>query len=422
MKVELNLPKGSKQRLFLDFLNSQLRRRTSGYTGAYGYSDDGTFESTITGPFSIDQEEVPITWRIVKSAEGILLYIEAICAEENSSEVNWETATQQFINSVFAATLAERKNKYFRRFFFNYIGTQIDGEYWLQKTRFAPVWPDDDQPHLINAERVVSIDIEVDAIDEMDAMALAGEIAKRQAARLSLLLNVGLYQTSSNSVWVIPSKEIKTAEKAERLQRGFWGFGPQLTEMPKKGTICPLGKYAGSFTACYRIAGELLSLPPQARKILKAIDSSDLPILDSFDRSARLYQVAAVVGAQFPSVGLAYRVAAVEAISKADQSCHGFSEFVRKYVRSVSNIDSLLEYLYGSVRSAHFHAGSFPLGEFDGDRFFDPLMDSEQIQNTQIHRMCFDITREAIVNWISDLLPDEQADIEMIDGCKDNNG
>lgn len=404
MKVELNLPKGSKQRLFLDFLNSQLRQRTSGYSGSAGYKEDGTFESTITGPFSIDQEKLTITWRLVKSADGTLQYIEANCEAETISDIKWENAAQEFINSVFSATLAERKNKFFKRFFFSYIGPQLDGEYWLHGVRFSPAWPDDDQPHLINAERIVSIDIEIDAIDEMDAMSLASEISRRQAARLSLLLNEGLYQTSSSFVWVIPSNRGNPTDKSERLHRGFFGLGPQLTEMPKKGKVCPLGKYAGSLTARYRVAGELLSLPPEARKILNAIDSSDLAIIDSFDRAARLYQIAAVVGSQFPSVGLAYRVAAVEAISKADTSCNGFSDFMRKYVRSVSNIDSLLEYLYGSVRSAHFHAGSFPLGEFDGDRFFDPLMDSEDIKNSQIHRMCFDITREAIINWVSDLL------------------
>ncbi len=421
MKVELNLPKGNRQRLFLDYLNSQLRARTSGYSGSAGYGDGGSFESTITGPFSIDQEEVPITWRVVKSIEGELLYVEAICAEESPSVANWEIATQEFINSVFSATIAERKNKYFRRFFFNYIGTQIDGEYWLHGIRFAPVWPDDDQPHLINAERVVSIDIEVDAIDEMDAMALAEEIARRQAARLSLLLNVGLYQSSSSARWVIPSKDNRPSEKSERLQLGFWGLGPQLTDMPKKGVVCPLGKYSGSLTARYRVAGELLSLPPQARKILKTIDSSDLSIADPFDCAARLYQVAAAVGSQFPSVGLAYRVAAVEAISKADQSCNGFSEFVRKYVRSVDHINPLLEYLYGSVRSAHFHAGSFPLGEFEANRFSDPLMDDEKINTSHMHRMCFEVTREAIVNWITDLLPPEQSEIKSLKVIQDEN-
>ena len=88
--------------------------------------------------------------------------------------------------------------------------------------------------------------------------------------------------------------------------------------MPEKGEQCPLGAYKGSLAARYRIAGELLSLPAQARSILRGIDDVDHPLVaNAFDCGARLYQVAAVCGRFFPSVGLAYRVAAVEAV------CHG---------------------------------------------------------------------------------------------------
>lgn len=272
--------------------------------------------------------------------------------------------------------------------------------------RFAPAWPEDDQPHLINAERVVSFDMAIDAIDGMDAMSLAEETARRQAARISLLLDVGLYRSAAQSRWVIPVTDERPADKSVRLQLCFSGHGPHLTEMPKKGSVCPLGKYAGSLTARYRVADQLLSFPPQARRILRVIDDAIPVVTDSFDRGARLHQVASVVGSQYPSVGLAYRVAAVEAISKADSDCKGFSDFIRKYAKPVANTDSLLDYMYGTARSAHFHAGEFPLGEFGTQRFFDPLMDSDYVQQSHIHRMCFETIQEAIVNWIFDLLPD----------------
>ena len=406
MKIDLNLPRGDRQRVFLDHLNSQLRSRTSGYSGSASYREDGLFESSVTGPFLVDQEQVPLTWRVVKSPDGSLLFIEAERADDTTCQTKWEHAAYEFVTSVLSAALAERRNRFFRRVFFNYVGVQLDGEYWLPGMRFAPAWPEDDQPYLINAERVVSIDMAIDAIDDMDAMSLAEETARRQAARISLLLDVGLYRTTSQSKWVIPITDDRPADKSVRLQLGFWGHGPQLTEMPKKGNICPLGKYSGSLTARYRVAGQLLSFPPQARKILRAIDDATPVVTDSFDRSARLHQVALVIGNQYPSVGLAYRVAAIEAISKADSECKGFSDFIRKYAKSMTNTDALLDYMYGTARSAHFHAGEFPLGEFGTQRFFDPLMDSDYVQQSHVHRMCFEIIREAIVNWIFDLLPD----------------
>jgi hypothetical protein len=191
--------------------------------------------------------------------------------------------------------------------------------------------------------------------------------------------------------------------------------------MPKKGSVCPLGKYSGSLAVQYRRFGELLSLPSQARKILRTVDAATPGVTDSFDRGARLYQVGAVVGRQFPSAGLAYRVAAVEAISKADTSCKGFNDFMRRYVKSKPNSNELFEYLYGIARSGHFHAGEFPLWEFEMPRAFDPLMDSDFVQKSENQLMCFEITREAIVNWISDLLPDVQENEDADDGGRITN-
>jgi len=407
MKVDLNLSRGSKQRLFLDNLNSQLRARTAGYSGGAGYRADGLFESSVTGPFLVDQEQVPLIWRIVKSPDGTLLFVEAELSNDAPARTDWEHAAYEFIISVFSAALSERRSKFFRRVFFNYIGVQLDGEYWLPGLRFAPAWPDDDQPYSIVSERVISMDMLVDAIDGMDATALAEEIARRQAARISLLLNVGLYRTThAQTRWVIPVVDDHPAEKSQRFQLGFFGYGSQLTELPKKGSVSPLGQYAGSLAASNSFLGQLLSLPPQARRILRAVDNAAPAVTDSFDRGARLHQVAAVVGQQFPSVGLAYRVAAVDAISKADPTCKGFSDFVRKFARSRPNTDVLLDYLWGTVRSGHFHAGEFPLGEFDTNRFFDPLLDPDSLEQSRIHTMCFELTREAIVNWIFELLPD----------------
>jgi hypothetical protein len=158
------------------------------------------------------------------------------------------------------------------------------------------------------------------------------------------------------------------------------------------------------------VAGELQSLPKEARKILRGIDKSEPAIADAFDRGARLYQVASVCGHLFPSVGLAYRVAAVEAISSADQYCKGFSEFMRKHLASRPGLDSILSYLYGYARSGHFHGGAFPMGEFERHQYFDPLMDTESVERDSIHRACYEITREAIVNWMQTMVPEEPED------------
>jgi hypothetical protein len=113
-----------------------------------------------------------------------------------------------------------------------------------------------------------------------------------------------------------------------------------------------------------------------------------------------LYQVAKVVEPRFPSVALAYRVAAVDAICTTQPGRKGLKDFVRSHVKPRPNLEAIVEYLYDSVRSAHFHDGAFPLGEYAAIRFFDPLMDPEKAEMSELHRACRELMREAIINWL----------------------
>lgn len=407
MDIPLNLQSGHRQRDFLDYLNSALRARMTNFGGRAGRLDDGRLFSSVAGPFPVNAGHVNLTWTLYKSQAGDLTHLSVEPIDPELNSLDWKTAAYEFTNSVLAATLAERKGAFFRRTLFFYLGPNLDGEYWLPGFRFAPALPDDPEPHLINAERAVCIDQVVHAIDDMQAHALAEEAARRQAARLSLLLNVGLYRQDQAMRWVWPVTDGQPATSSIRLHTSFNHPSVIATEMPQKGKLCPLGGYTGSLAARYRVAGELQSLPREARKILKGIDQADPLVADAFDRGSRLYQVASVCGQSFPSVGLAYRVAAVEAISASDTTVNGFSEFMRKYVKSTNDIEGLLQYLYGPVRSGHFHAGGFPMGEFSRQRYFDPLMDMDSVNMDSVHRACYELTREAIVNWMQLMVPEE---------------
>ena len=400
MKIPLNLPRNSAQQDFLDFLNSELRARMLSFSGSAGF-DDEVFHSTVSGPFSLDQDSVHLSWRLEKDLDGTLLSIRVAAEDSSDSSSAWETAARELVTSVLAATLADTRKKYFRRSLFFYIGPQLDGEYWLPTYRFAPAYPDDPDPYLINAERVVSIDQEVEAIDKIHAIAIADEASRRHAARLTLLLNTALYRGDNNHRWVYPITDGGKVEKSERYQLAFVHPDIHLAEMPKKGVQCTLGKYEGSLAARYRVAGDLLSLPPEARRVLRNVDAAEPRVSNAFDCGARLYQVAAVCGAYFPSVGLAYRVAAVDAVRQADGSCGSFSEFMRKHVANQPNLEEILEYLFSTVRSAHFHGGQFPVGEYGRQFTFDPFMNAEAVQRDALHRTCHELTREAIVSWIN---------------------
>lgn len=407
MDIQLDLASGPRQRNFLDYLNSALRARMPSHSGTAGGSPDGTFFSQVTGSFPIDQGHVELTWRLQKNADGTLTSLSVEATGGGVSPQSWQTAAYEFATSVLSATLAEKRQRFYRRSFFFYIGPQLDGEYWLPGYRFAPAFPADPAPHQINAERVVSIDQNIGAIDDMHSFALAEESSRRHAARLSLLLNVGLYRQEHSMRWVLPTTDGQPASQSVRCHLMFHHPDIALAAVPEKGTACSLGSYTGSLAARYRVAGELQSLPREARKILRGVDRANPIVADAFDRGARLYQVASVCGHLFPSVGLAYRVAAVEAISGADKTCNGFSEFMRKYITSRTDIDSILAYLYGYARSGHFHGGVFPMGEFTRVGHFDPLMDMDSVERDSVHRACYELTREAIVNCMQSVVPPE---------------
>jgi hypothetical protein len=411
MLIPLNLPPGERQQEFLDYLNSALRPRFNSFEGSAGYRSDERFESTVTGEFDLGTAKIPLTWRLLRSVDGQTLEcLEVVASDVAPPESEWETAASQFVTGVLSAALAARRSSFFQRVMFSYIGVQLDGEYWLPGFRFAPIDPNDPDPALINAERVVVFDMNIEAVDHFHANALADEAARRNAARISLLLNVGLFR-SDNTVktWVLsPEGHFRS----QRLQVGFFSPEATINAMPSKAEICPLGKYQGSLKALIRFAGTPMSLPPEARRILRGVDLAPTDVRLAFDRGARLHQVGAVIGRTFPSAGLAYRVAALDAISQAHGQKRVLTEFVRKYTREPSLADGVVDYLWGSIRSAHFHGGEFPLGEFSPARLMDPLMGVESTNQQNLQLFIYPLIREVIVRWIYDQLAGTVSHVE----------
>ncbi len=404
MRIELGLAPGPKARSFADYLNAGLRAELSGYSASASFAQDGSFVSAVTGAISVHGQQQVLSWSLSKGPDGTLAGIE-VQASDGQTEGPWIVAAHRIVTSALAAALSERVQRFFRRRFLFYIGPQLDGEYWLPGLRLAPAWPDDPQPHLINAERVLAVDTDFDAIDDMHAHAVSQEMTRRTAARLSLLLDVGLYEPPLNQIWVFEDDPQTGQMTSSRRQPGFTRPDIIVTKMPEKGETCPPGRYSGSLKATFRVAGEALSLPPEARRILRGVDSQGPSVSDAFDRCARLYHVALVVGAQFPSVALAYRVAAIDAVVQGNPQFAGFSDFVRKNVQPRDGLEAALDFLYASCRSAHFHGGHFPMGEYARPHWFDPMMDPSDVGTWEISRTAHQLVREAIVAWLYSVTP-----------------
>src|SRR5207237_1933988 len=103
------------------------------------------------------------------------------------------------------------------------------------------------------------------------------------------------------------------------------------------------------------INNDNLALPLETRPIIRAIDKADLRVRDAADNCARLYQVALVTGGRYPSVDLAYRIAAVETLAQSEHS--SLSDFVRSHTSESQDLDNHLTFVYRSVREGDLHVG-----------------------------------------------------------------
>ena len=132
---------------------------------------------------------------------------------------------------------------------------------------------------------------------------------------------------------------------------------------------------------------------------------------DAFDHGARLYQVASVVAGLFPSL-LAWRIASPRSKPSVApiRSTMGSARSCDTIWVGPKTSNRICNTAYGDIRSAHFHGGEFPLGEFDRNRAFEPFMDPEKAERSMLHRWCYQVTREAIINWIASVVPDVPPD------------
>ncbi len=122
MEIGLNIPRGQRQQEFVDYLNSALRQRIASSKGSAGINEEGLFESTVEGPFSIDQTLFRLTWRLTKDPKGTLLKLVIESADPSVAESNWKTAVYEFVTSVLPTALAEkRRNSSGDRFSFTSV-------------------------------------------------------------------------------------------------------------------------------------------------------------------------------------------------------------------------------------------------------------------------------------------------------------
>lgn len=400
--LEVSLPSGPRQALFLEHFRALLPELFRTYTGQGSKEPtSGIQRRQFDGEVLVAPSQMQPT-RIVLdfTPDGALPSIVALCQPPVVDAHSWHITLSQFFNRVLTSAFADRKSRFVQRAVLQYVGPALDGEYWFGGVRVAPADPHDSDPAVQNFERAVAIDAEIAAVDVHAAQAISTFRAAELGTKLSFLTDVRFYKPKAEAHWV--SFFDGTVTRTIRAHLGFQYHSQTLPEMPRKGDMCQLGRYACGIKDL-PIVDNLMTFPRETRGVLRAIggESADPCTLKAFNAAARLTRVALELKQVAPSASLAYRVAAIEALAHHLQPSMSFSEFMRKWLPRGEAADSELNFLYGRIRSGHLHAGSFIAKEFDERAITDGFLDPELTSTYSVMAKVRFLTREAIANWLN---------------------
>ncbi|MEC8056622.1 MAG: hypothetical protein VX136_05730 [Pseudomonadota bacterium] len=389
-----------RARLFLNHLDGFfLEFRKQSFGSSYFYEDSFVNETTISG--TIDGKNENFFIRIVSDLNGNLKYLEF----DDNKHGEYKEKIKNLIIDSLMKSLDGKKKTFYRRYHYTYIGPQLEGEYWIKGARIAPIHDDEDNKVWDNVERYFSIELNVSAIDEPDADAKGNVESDIIAARLSMLLDVGISQPIVEHKWCIDVNN-REDRKSKLYQTGYHGFGHSLKCMPKKKELMPCGSFKGTTYGSLRYVGELLSLPTETRKLFSKLDSSSREIQEAFNNCCFMYQISLTSGRYSPTVRLSYLVAAIESLAQCENSENKhFSNFIRHYAKDKVKIDDLLDFMHGEVRSAHFHSGKFAGGEYSYER--DSVIHFQSVESRvrdMLFKESYKIIRIAIASWIDALI------------------
>jgi hypothetical protein len=404
-KVELNLIENEHQKiLFIKYLDALLQKNKRNSHGA-SYFDNEKYINDNQIEMEINGTKSSLSIRIVSSEKGVLEYIEYDTLGDN----NLHDYIRKLIQDALMQALSSAKNKFYRNYHYCYIGEQLDGEYWIKGMRIAPVHFEEKAKKWDNIERYISIELNVEAIDDLDADAVGNQLADICAARLSLLLEAGIYPPRKEHKWFL-SESFR--DPSILRQTGFYGYGHQTKRMPKKKEFCQAGEFDKTIHPYLYFVGGVLKLPKETRKLFDALEKSSEKVQRVFNQCCFLYQQALTAGRYHPTVQLSYLVAAVDALAESEEGkLKNFGAFVRHYSHATADPNHLIDFMHGTVRSAHFHAGEFAGGEHVYERL-STIRFSDVPREFTAHnfRECNKLLRNSIANWVVVLIANLKVD------------
>ncbi|MEB8702687.1 hypothetical protein P4H21_18230 [Bacillus cereus] len=406
IKGELIDLDAEKKEIFLSYLyksfeKMELSCETSGKSVDY-YKGETTLEDVYFMvkndlKLQVDSSVINFVFKSFWSEEGVE-YIE-ITSDDPSDF--WIMFIKEKITEALASAFAQKMETFFFREPFYYIGNKLDGDYYIQNWMISPATPK--VMEIFMEESAIYFNMSVEGINSNHARAKFETIGKEIMAILSVILSRGIYKGQHEVRWGC-AKDSQT--KAELIEIGFRDDQPYPTEMPKKKRE-RLGEFEEpSKIHLFKSINSNIKLPNNIRKLFRAYEGLSYDEKSAFLSAARMYQLALTLGRHNSTVKSSYQIAALDALSKLirenNKNKNAIISMVEKYSPSFKGE---IGKLYDSVRSAHFHQGSFSKFDVNGIEL-GPFKGPASFLNEEAYTIDT-IAREVLIGWLTDKIPDE---------------
>ncbi|MFJ8521412.1 hypothetical protein [Bacillus cereus] len=390
--------------LFLSYFARELEkdmvgRPSGGGSISYGYDGKdplltGDFQGTDTVRLKVSNDKVIMLRFTTYWENGAFDHMKV---SSDTTKTEWLECIRKKVEMAWSATHSKKTKKFFFRSIYNYIGSRLDGDYYIGNWRLEPASPEN-APKWKNVENSFYLDMEVEGINKKHAQSKHETKCNEITAILSVVLDKGIYKPSSEWLWGSNLGE----DKANLFKVGYKDEAIEPSQMPKKDN-----KRSGNYSEAPINIVEFsdhdsIKLPRGIRKLFKAYEGLDAIEKEAFLSAARMYQISISVGKNIDSVSSSYRIAALDALSKPlrrnGQNKNAIISLVKKYY---PGYEEQIKRLYDSIRSAHFHQGVFRDQDIRGPKrelFKGPQEVFPNISEEKLHL----VTRFILIKWLND--------------------
>ncbi|MBV4418603.1 hypothetical protein KM800_04575 [Clostridium tyrobutyricum] len=379
-----------------------------------------------------------------------LIKIQVESYDKSISEIDLDYYYFKEIYQQFTEGLIHpNEKKYTVRVYYSILhNTGFKGEYivsWKSKIKFKPLFNEKQKNTLV--KRIIAFDCEVKAVSLSNARSKAMNRVKDFTAYLSVLINIGFIDINSKvshyirqdgekyicelqrnaffdeecnlmvidnmnglshksyykyvkvpsyfsvstfkdetldiSSSYIKNNSFRTNTNMEKL---FLNHKIEKSKVENNYAENILDKNFDSFD---------LRIPKQIRKYFRGILDLSTKQGEYFRNSCRLYNISQTCGIYEPTLMMAYMVSSVECLAKSEKI--SFSKFMERYLDKEYNKD-FCDFLYGNLRSGHFHSGDMFFNEYNVDLDITLNRDFQNILDTYNNGKYY--LRKAIIAWI----------------------